>query len=132
VPKLAEAFAVNLRRLRKARDLSQEELAKSLKPEVSRQTIFLWEKGEGGLTSDSLRKVAEYFGVEETDLVSTASLPSTLAGAWKLLTLHLINEKALPVEYYTALKVLEAKPHQLEAVQAVLRATDSASAKKTS
>ena len=50
-----------LKKLRKARGLSQEDLANELK--VSRQSISKWELGESFPDTNHLVRVSDYFGI---------------------------------------------------------------------
>ena len=54
-------FGEKLKKLRKARGLSQEQLADEL--QVSRQAISKWELGESTPDTDNLVALSDYFGV---------------------------------------------------------------------
>ena len=61
-------FNEKLQELRKARGLTQEELAEALF--VSRTAISKWESGRGYPSIDSLKEISNYFGVTIDDLLS--------------------------------------------------------------
>ena len=61
------SFAQRIKDLRKARMLTQVELAKQLS--VTQQTIALWEAGKSSPHGDSLKKVAMLFSVPLDDLL---------------------------------------------------------------
>ncbi|MBO4342305.1 MAG: helix-turn-helix domain-containing protein [Clostridia bacterium] len=61
-------FSDNIYRLRKANDLTQEELAEQL--DVSRQAIAKWESGETVPDFEKCRLIAELFGVSLDDLAN--------------------------------------------------------------
>ena len=61
-------FNQKLQELRKAKGLTQEELAKSLY--VSRTAISKWESGRGYPSIDSLRAIAKFFSVTVDELLS--------------------------------------------------------------
>ena len=67
-------FHEKLQELRKARGLTQEELADALY--VSRTAISKWESGRGYPSIDSLKEVSHYFSVSIDDLLSTDKLLS--------------------------------------------------------
>ncbi len=67
----------NLRALRKARGLSQEELAVRL--HVVRQTVSKWEKGLSVPDADLLIKIAEVFEVPVSKLLGT--IPESETGS---------------------------------------------------
>lgn len=61
-------FNEKLQELRKQKGLTQEELAQSLY--VSRTAISKWESGRGYPNIDSLKAIADYFGVTVDELLS--------------------------------------------------------------
>ncbi len=65
------ALSENIRRLRRAKGLSQEELAGFLG--VSRQSVSLWEQGETNPTVENIYAMAEALGVSFDELMATPS-----------------------------------------------------------
>ena len=61
-------FHEKLQKLRKQKELTQEELAQALY--VSRTAISKWESGRGYPSIDSLKAIAKFFGVTIDDLLS--------------------------------------------------------------
>lgn len=61
-------IGMNIMTLRKAHNLTQEELAEQLL--VSRQTLAKWERGEGEPDIGSCKRMAEIFQVSLDDLVN--------------------------------------------------------------
>lgn len=61
-------FGEKLKELRKARSLTQEELAEALY--VSRTAVSKWESGRGYPSIDSLRELSRFFSVSIDELVS--------------------------------------------------------------
>lgn len=61
-------FNEKLQELRKARGLTQEELAEALF--VSRTAISKWESGRGHPSIDSLKQIANYFSISIDELLS--------------------------------------------------------------
>ena len=61
-------FNEKLLELRKAKGLTQEELAKSLY--VSRTAVSKWESGRGYPNIDSLKAISRFFGVTIDELLS--------------------------------------------------------------
>lgn len=61
-------FNEKLQSLRKQKNMTQEELAKALF--VSRTAISKWESGRGYPNIDSLKAIAEFFGVTVDELLS--------------------------------------------------------------
>lgn len=61
-------FNEKIQELRKAKGLTQEELAQSLY--VSRTAISKWESGRGYPNIDSLQRIAKFFGITVDDLLS--------------------------------------------------------------
>ena len=59
-------FHEKLQELRKQKNLTQEELSEILF--VSRTAISKWESGRGYLSIDSLKAIADFFGVTIDDL----------------------------------------------------------------
>lgn len=66
-----------IRSLRKARGMSQTDLAEALK--VSRSTIAMWESGKREPDLDSLDALADAFNVNMTMLLGSAEDDETLA-----------------------------------------------------
>ncbi len=62
------ALCENIRRLRRARGLSQEELAGRLG--VSRQSVSLWEQGETNPTVENIYAMSEVLGVSFDELLA--------------------------------------------------------------
>ena len=65
-------FNEKLQELRKAKGLTQEELAKQLY--VSRTAISKWESGKGYPSIDSLKEISKYFSVTIDELLSSEEL----------------------------------------------------------
>ena len=65
-------FHEKLQELRKARGLTQEELADEIY--VSRTAVSKWESGRGYPSIDSLKEISHYFSVSIDDLLSTDKL----------------------------------------------------------
>ena len=65
------ALSENIRRLRRARGLSQEELAHRLK--VSRQSVSLWEQGVTNPTVENIYAMAEVLGASFDELMSASA-----------------------------------------------------------
>lgn len=82
MPTISEAIAPNLKRLREARKLNADELAEALG--VSRMSVYNYEKAKGGLTAAMIRRLADFYGVEETDLVRPLK-PAASAGLEELI-----------------------------------------------
>ena len=59
-------FGEKLRELRKARSLTQEQLAEALY--VSRTAVSKWESGRGYPSIDSLKEVSRFFSVTIDEL----------------------------------------------------------------
>lgn len=70
-------FNEKLRELRKAKALTQEELAEALF--VSRTAISKWESGRGYPNLDSLREISKYFSVSLDELIGSEELISAAA-----------------------------------------------------
>ena len=62
-----------LKKLRKARGLSQEQLADQLN--VSRQAISMWELGESTPDTDNLVALSDYYGVSLDYLLRDQEVP---------------------------------------------------------
>ncbi|MBQ4340016.1 MAG: helix-turn-helix transcriptional regulator [Firmicutes bacterium] len=67
-------FNEKLQELRKAKGMTQEELAEALY--VSRTAVSKWESGRGYPSLDSLREISNYFSVTIDDLLSGNELIS--------------------------------------------------------
>lgn len=65
-------FNEKLSQLRKAKGLTQEELAEALY--VSRTAVSKWESGRGYPSIDSLKEISNYFSVTIDDLLSAKNL----------------------------------------------------------
>ena len=65
-------FNEKLSQLRKAKGLTQEELAEALY--VSRMAVSKWESGRGYPSIDSLKEISNYFSVTIDDLLSGEKL----------------------------------------------------------
>ena len=65
-------FHEKLQELRKARGITQEELAEALY--VSRTAVSKWESGRGYPSIDSLKEISNYFSVTIDDLLSAEKL----------------------------------------------------------
>ena len=61
-------FNEKLQKLRKQKNLTQEELARAIY--VSRTAVSKWESGRGYPSIDSLKAIAQFFGVTIDDLLS--------------------------------------------------------------
>ena len=67
-------LAENIRKIRKERGLTQEELAECLF--VSRTAVSKWESGRGYPSIDSLKEISSYFSVTIDELLSSEKLLS--------------------------------------------------------
>ncbi|MBO4903741.1 MAG: helix-turn-helix transcriptional regulator, partial [Lachnospiraceae bacterium] len=67
-------FNEKLQELRKARSLTQEELAEALF--VSRTAISKWESGRGYPSLDSLKEISKFFSVSIDDLICSEEIIS--------------------------------------------------------
>lgn len=67
-------FGKKLYKLRKSKELTQEELAAALY--VSRTAISKWESGRGYPSIDSLKTISEFFSVSIDDLLSAEKIIS--------------------------------------------------------
>ncbi len=67
-------FNEKLQELRKARSLTQEELAEALF--VSRTAISKWEQGRGYPSLDSLKEISRFFSVSIDDLICSEEIIS--------------------------------------------------------
>lgn len=65
---LREVVARNLRQLRNARGLSQEELAD--RADINRNYVGMLERAEHAATVDMLEKLAEVLGVQPAELLA--------------------------------------------------------------
>ena len=65
-------FSEKLQQLRKQKGLTQEELAQSLY--VSRTAISKWESGRGYPNIDSLKAIAQFFGITIDELLKSDEL----------------------------------------------------------
>ena len=65
-------FSKKLQHLRKQKELTQEQLAEKLY--VSRAAVSKWESGRGYPNLDSLRDIAEFFGISVDELLSGREL----------------------------------------------------------
>ena len=97
-----------VKELRKSRGIQQKELALSIG--VAQPTVSEWESGKKDPSGERLRKLAEYFGVEELVILGIAS-----------------NEKYLEKEQTPEIKIVSAAmekmtQEQQDQVVAVLRA----------
>jgi len=68
---LREVVARNLRRLRNARGLSQEELAD--RADINRNYVGMLERSEHAATVDMLEKLADVLAVDPADLLRRGS-----------------------------------------------------------
>jgi transcriptional regulator with XRE-family HTH domain len=75
---IREALALNLRRLRHAQGLSQEELAD--RAEIDRTYISSLERCVYGATIDVVDKLARVLGVEAADLIRRPAQSGHVAG----------------------------------------------------
>lgn len=62
-----EVFSKNLRNYLKEKDKTQKEVAEAIK--VARGTFCDWCKGRAYPRMDKLERLAEYFGIEKSDLI---------------------------------------------------------------
>ncbi len=67
-------FNEKLQELRKAKSLTQEELAEALY--VSRTAVSKWESGRGYPSLDSLKEISRYFSVSIDDLICSEEIIS--------------------------------------------------------
>lgn len=65
----------NIRRLRRAAGLSQEELAERLDPPYTRPAVTAWESGRAKPRMDTLVQIAAVFGVDPSDLMGGRADP---------------------------------------------------------
>lgn len=82
-------FQDKLKKLRKNRGLTQEELAQALF--VSRTAISKWESGKGYPNIDSLKAISKYFCVSLDDLLSTDEIITIAEEDGKQKERHLRN-----------------------------------------
>lgn len=82
-------FQDKLKKLRKNRGLTQEELAQALF--VSRTAISKWESGKGYPNIDSLKAISKYFCVSLDDLLSTDEILTIAEDDGKQKERHLRN-----------------------------------------
>ncbi|MBQ3408466.1 MAG: helix-turn-helix transcriptional regulator [Clostridia bacterium] len=68
------SFSENLMRLRKQKELSQEEFANEIN--VTRQTVSKWELGISTPDMDKLVQMASFFGITVDDLVNSEEATS--------------------------------------------------------
>lgn len=96
------ALCENIRRLRRARGLSQEELAGRLG--VSRQSVSLWEQGETNPTVENIYAMAEVLGVSFDELMAshTDGAESPLPAEDEPLTARSFDELMASAEEATA------------------------------
>lgn len=80
----------NIRRLRKAKDMSQEELANAIG--VSRAAVTQWETGWSQPRMGMIEKLADYFGVSKAEIIDSES--SKPEGA---ISLSMSKEAYLPL-----------------------------------
>jgi transcriptional regulator with XRE-family HTH domain len=78
---MKETLAVNLRRVRKERGLSVQELAR--RSGVTRQTLIALEAGTANPTLETLMSIAEALGVQSAVLLTTGSPPSRLVRSFE-------------------------------------------------
>lgn len=64
---IMKSIGANIKMFRKLSGLTQEKLAE--KCNVTRETISKWERGEVSIIADTLVKLAEIFGVSESDII---------------------------------------------------------------
>lgn len=76
-----------LQALRRARGLTQEEVAQALG--VSRTDISEWESGRGAPERDPLKALAAFYGVSPDELISDTALPT--GGRWRGTVFALID-----------------------------------------
>jgi len=76
MPSLQVAISKNLVRLRNARGLTQEQLGK--KASLARSTIARLEVGGGGITLDTVSRLASALEIEETDLTFVGEAPAPI------------------------------------------------------
>lgn len=76
-----------LQALRRARGLTQEEVAQALG--VSRTDISEWESGRGAPERDPLKALAAFYGVSPDELLSDTALPT--GGRWRGTVFALID-----------------------------------------
>src|SRR5687767_4398948 len=93
MPSISRALAVNLPVYRKKSGLSQDELARKIGRD--RSTIVRYESGEGQASFETISKLADILGVEETDLVHGGKPPEVVQTNPTPLEALKIVEKAL-------------------------------------
>jgi transcriptional regulator with XRE-family HTH domain len=124
MPKIAQALAENLKKLRKDKGLKQEELANMVG--VTRQTIGVYEKAEGHVGVATIEKLAEVLGVEETDLVAVSKPAEKVEmpkEQWAEIRRALVGpHKGLSPEIAKIVKTLEEHPDAIDAARAALSA----------
>jgi repressor LexA len=87
---LHEIIGKNIRTLRAWRNITATELAKALK--ISQSTISDWETGKKVPRAGNMQKLAQYFNVRITDLMSSGRTTASIQMAG---TLELIDLEAL-------------------------------------
>lgn len=97
----------NIKQLRKAKGLSQEELA--IKLNVVRQTVSKWENGLSVPDSSMLISLADEFGVSVSDLLGEAISESASD------ELRAISEKLEVINLQLSNRLVESKNHSLVA-----------------
>ena len=80
-------FNEKLQKLRKDKAMTQEELAEALF--VSRTAVSKWESGRGYPNIDSLKRLAEFFGVTVDAMLSCDEVLSIAEEDQKMKTMHL-------------------------------------------
>lgn len=68
-------FNEKLKKLRREKGVSQDELAKNIY--VSRSAVAKWESGPGLPGDESLTMLAQYFNVNETELLTDSATENT-------------------------------------------------------
>lgn len=82
-------FANQIKKLRKSRNIRQDELAQIV--DVGRTSVGKWENGNNYPTVEVLDKLAAYFGVTTDYLLGRDELPATKRNALDLKMLEVFN-----------------------------------------
>ena len=98
--------------LRKARGLSQDQLAELL--DVSRQTVSRWEVGEAAPTAENRKKLSQLYAVPLESLTDTPGWTPPPAGDPEPLPEEIAKELDMPVERVREILKISQEPVSLE------------------
>lgn len=101
-------FGQRLKQLRCEHNLTQDELAKSIK--ISKSSINMYERGEREPKFETLEAIADYFNVDMDYLLGRSDTPNTIKRSFDLFSQRPITREELAVAIY---HVLENKPLNL-------------------